>query len=108
LGDNRNPNPDPESQPVVRPPPAPRISSEFKRGYKLQAKRNKDMEKLDAIMVTLSERRTLEPKHRDHALSGDWAGYRECHIEPDWPLIYRATDSELELACTGTHSDLRF
>ena len=98
------------SPPQDVPPPhlTPKASTEFKRGYKLQMKRGKDMAKLDAVMVALAERRPLEPKNRDHALTGDWAGYRECHVEPDWLLVYGTTDSELRLARTGTHSDLGF
>jgi len=48
----------------------------------------------------------LEPKHRNHFLKGEWKHYAECHIEPDWLLIYRIVDEELQLARTGSHADL--
>lgn len=104
-GEPRSESPSPAEQ---QPPPTPRASAEFKRGYRLQARRGKDMAKRDAVMAMLAERRPLEPRHRDHALAGDWSGYRECHVEPDSLLVYQATDSELKLARTGTHSDLGF
>jgi mRNA interferase YafQ len=83
-------------------------STRFAKELELQRKRGKDLSKLWPIIVALATRRPLEPRHRDHALTGDWSGYRECHIEPDWLLVYKTTDSELRLARTGTHSDLGF
>jgi mRNA interferase YafQ len=59
------------------------------------------------VLVTLANDRPLEPKHRDHDLSGDWSGYRECHVKPDLLLIYRKTDQDLlRLARLGSHSEL--
>jgi mRNA interferase YafQ len=52
------------------------------------------------------EGQLLEPKYRDHQLSGNWQGHRDCHIEPDWLLIYKITDADLYLERTGSHSDL--
>lgn len=57
-------------------------------------------------MSLLAERRPLEPKHRDRALTGDRAGCRECRVEPDWLLVYETTDAEISFVATGTHSDL--
>ncbi len=64
------------------------------------------MEKLRTVIETLSGRRQLDSRHRDHALSGDWKGWRDCHVEADWVLIYRAEAGKLELARTGNHADL--
>jgi mRNA interferase YafQ len=64
------------------------------------------MEKLRAVIQRLCAHRRLDPKHRDHALGGQWKGWRDCHVEPDWILIYREEAGKLELGRTGTHSDL--
>lgn len=69
-------------------------------------RRGKDLARLKAVLLMLIEDRTLEPSHRDHPLKGEWSGYRDLHVEPDWVLIYRVTDTELRLARTGSHSDL--
>ena len=83
-------------------------TSGFKKDYKLAMKRHLDMELLDDIIRALSRGETLPEKNKDHELSGDWAGHRECHIQPDWLLIYRIEDDilVLTLARTGSHSDL--
>ena len=67
-----------------------------------------DIELLDNIIRKLSCGEMLPEKNRDHALTGDWVGHRECHILPDWLLVYRVEDDilVLTLARTGTHSDL--
>lgn len=69
-------------------------------------KRGKEIDKLKAVIRVLSNNQTLDEKHRDHALSNNWAGSRECHIVPDWLLIYRPEENRLFLERTGTHSDL--
>jgi mRNA interferase YafQ len=63
---------------------------------------------LDEIILTLRKRKALDPKHRDHELTGDYSGFRECHIQPDWLLIYLIDGENLVLTAsrTGTHSDL--
>ena len=83
-------------------------TTQFKKDYKLALKRHLDIELLDNIIRSLSRGETLPKKNRDHALTGDWAGHRECHILPDWLLVYRIEDDVLvlTLARTGTHSDL--
>jgi mRNA interferase YafQ len=73
---------------------------------KRQEKRRKSLDKLYAIIEALRNRRPLDPRHKDHALSGEWKGWRDCHIEPDWVLIYRNDDVSLMLGRTGSHSDL--
>lgn len=81
-------------------------SSQFKRDVKTAQKRGKDLTKLQALLKILIEQRPLPPAYRDHLLKGNWGGYRDAHIEPDWLLIYRISRDELHLARTGTHSDL--
>lgn len=85
-------------------------SSAFKRDYKREAKgqHRATLEKiLKVVLVALVTDQPLETKYRDHDLSGDWAGYRECHIKPDMLLIYRKSDSDsLRLARLGSHSEL--
>ena len=83
-------------------------TAKFKKDYKLAMKRNLDMELLDNIIRALSKGETLPDKNKDHELTGNRAGHRECHIQPDWLLIYRLEDDVLVLTLTrtGTHSDL--
>jgi mRNA interferase YafQ len=69
-------------------------------------KRGKDLEKVKAVIDLLVDEESLPPKNRDHKLGGNWIGRRDCHIEPDWILIYKLTEDELLLERTGTHSDL--
>lgn len=64
------------------------------------------MAKLKAVILLLLGDEKLPARLKDHPLRGDWAGFRDLHIEPDWVLLYRQTESELHLARTGTHSDL--
>lgn len=84
------------------------ITTQFKREYKLARKRGFDPKRLAEIVTLLANGIPLPEKNRDHALSGDWIGYRECHILPDWLLIYRLEEDILVLTLTrtGTHSDL--
>lgn len=86
----------------------PQETAKFKKDLKRIQKRGKDLGKLKAIISTLCSEEALPDKNRDHTLSGNWKGYRECHIEPDWLLIYvvDADEKILYLARTGTHSDL--
>lgn len=84
------------------------ITSEFKSGYKLLKKRHKNLEELKKVVDKLSNSIPLEAKYRDHALTGNRKNDRECHIEPDWLLVYRIDKKKLILIllATGTHSDL--
>lgn len=70
-------------------------SSRFKKDYKLMKKQGKDMELLLDIVDILAAERLLESKHKDHPLSGYYIGHRECHIQPDWLLIYKIDGNEL-------------
>ena len=84
------------------------MSTKFKKDYKLIIKRGYDKNLLQAVIEILAEGEELPPKYRDHSLSGNYSGYRECHITPDWLLIYRKYEDHLILALTrtGSHSDL--
>ena len=81
-------------------------AAQFKRDRRLCIKRGYDMALLNEIVDTLCVPSPLPLENRDHVLTGDYAGHRECHIQSDWLLIYRVTDSALYLDRTGTHSDL--
>ena len=84
------------------------MSSRFKKDYKLIEKRGYDLSKLREVIALLADGKELPEKIRDHTLIGNYKGCRECHIEPDWLLVYRVHDDALILALTrtGTHSDL--
>lgn len=79
---------------------------QFRKDFKKAKKQGKQIEKLKGIVRCLAEGKPLEPRHRDHALIGPLKGSRDCHIEPDWLLIYRIDDDALFLERTGGHSDL--
>ena len=83
-------------------------TSRFLKDYKLMEKRKLNISLLDEIIVKLAHGVPLPESNRDHALTGKWAGHRECHIQADWLLIYRIEDDILVLTLTrtGTHSDL--
>jgi len=85
------------------------FSSVFKRELKLMEKRGLDMRKIFTVMVSLENEVLLEPKYREHQLKGrGYDGYKECHIEPDWLLVYKIDEraKEIYFVRTGTHSDL--
>ncbi len=86
----------------------PQESSRFRRDLRRMKRRGKDLEKLKKVVRLLVEEQLLPDNYRDHSLVGDWSGYRDCHIESDWLLLYRIDLDEkiLTLARTGTHSDL--
>ena len=81
-------------------------TTQFKKDYKRLKKQNKDLSKLRTIIEILIAGKKLDPHYRDHQLSGNWKGHRDCHIESDWLLIYRITADDLYLERTGSHSDL--
>mgnify|MGYP000386112572 CR=1 FL=1 len=84
----------------------PSYTSQFEKDVKRQQKRRKDMAKLRKVLTLLMEEQKLPTKNRDHKLSGDYKDFRECHIEPDWLLIYKIKDKEIFFTRTGSHSDL--
>lgn len=83
-------------------------STQFKKDLKKIIKQGKDLDLLEEVVNKLQKSETLPPKNCDHLLSGDWRGFRECHISPDWLLIYK-NENELKLlrlVRTGSHSEL--
>ena len=85
-----------------------KFTTQFRKDYKLAMKRGLRIALLEEVVERLAMGESLPEKNRDHALTGDWVGHRECHIQPDWLLVYRIEDDVLvlTLARTGTHSDL--
>jgi mRNA interferase YafQ len=83
-------------------------TSQFRKDVKLAGRRGKDLAKLKAAIDLLIDGEVLPPQYRDHPLRGNFAGSRDCHIEPDWVLIYTLAenDSHVRFERTGTHSDL--
>ena len=85
-----------------------RPTTQFKKDYKLAKKRGYDISLLEEVIDKLLREIPLEGKYKDHALIGNYLGFRECHIQSDWLLIYAINHDELILTAsrTGTHSDL--
>ena len=85
-----------------------KYTSRFKRDYKRMQRRGKEMSKLLDVIDMLREGLVLPPQYQDHPLHGDYEGHRDCHIEPDWVLIYFKTETTLVLTLsrTGTHGDV--
>ena len=83
-------------------------TSQFKKDYKRAKTCGLNMAELQAVLDKLCAEEPLEERHRDHALSGNYDGFRECHVRPDWLLVYAVDKNELILVAsrTGTHSDL--
>ncbi len=83
-----------------------RQSTKFRRDVKRLQRQGSDLSKLEAVVVALAAQEPLDEQYRDHALIGNWKGYRDCHILPDWLLIYRTEHDELQLVRTGSHAEL--
>lgn len=83
-------------------------TNQFRKDYKQAMKRGLKIELLDDVIRLLAKGEPLPEKNRDHALTGNWVGHRECHIQPDWLLVYRIDNDVLVLTLsrTGTHADL--
>lgn len=81
-------------------------TKQFKRDVKRMEKRGKSLVELKKIIGKLANKKVLDLKHRDHSLTGNYLRHRECHVEPDWLLIYRIVSATLCLERTGSHSDL--
>lgn len=79
---------------------------QFKRDVKLNKSRGKDMSKLRDVMSLLIEEKPLLREYNDHPLKGNWKHHRDCHIEPDWLLIYKIDGDDLYFVRTGTHADI--
>jgi len=83
-----------------------RPTSKFRKDLKKAAKQGRNLERLQQILKKLAVPEPLPAKFQDHKLKGEWCDFRECHLEPDWLLIYTITDFELRPARLGTHSEL--
>ncbi|HGA2457427.1 TPA: type II toxin-antitoxin system YafQ family toxin [Streptococcus agalactiae] len=83
-------------------------TNQFRKDVKRAKKRGLNLKKLEAVLDPLQKEETLDEKHRDHALVGNYMGFRECHIDPDWLLVYAIDKGQLILTAsrTGSHSDL--
>ena len=84
----------------------PSYTNQFERDLRRMQKRGKDIGKLKLVLTALIQEEPLAERHRDHALVGNFRGRRECHIEPDWLLIYLVVEDEITFERTGTHADL--
>jgi mRNA interferase YafQ len=83
-----------------------RTTTAFERDLRRVNKQGKDLDKLETIVNTLQDREQLPARCRPHPLRGIWAGHWDCHVEPDWLLLYRVTNEALILVRTGSHADL--
>lgn len=84
----------------------PIYTNSFAKDVKLAQKRGKNIEKLKKVIELLVNKEPMLPKYRDHSLIGNFIGRRECHIEPDWLLIYKIDNDDIIFERTGSHSDL--
>ncbi|MDI6769447.1 MAG: type II toxin-antitoxin system YafQ family toxin [Anaerolineales bacterium] len=85
---------------------APSHTDQFERDLRRMQRGGKDAEKIKMMIATLVNEEPLAERYRDHALTGNYKGRRECHIEPDWLLIYKLMENEIIFERTGAHSDL--
>lgn len=81
-------------------------TGKFRKDFKLVMKRGLDMSLIRTVMKDLENGMQLDPKHKEHPLSGDYAGMLECHIQPDWLLVYMLDEASVTFVRTGSHSDL--
>ncbi len=81
-------------------------TTRFKKDFKRITRQHKETQKLRDVIQDLLSGKSLDPKYRDHSLTGNWKGHRDCHLEPDWILIYRISDDNLFLERTGSHAEL--
>jgi mRNA interferase YafQ len=84
----------------------PIFTRQFERDIRRMQKRGKDLQKMKTLIERLLSGTPLNPRRHDHGLIGPFKGRRECHIEPDWLLIYKSTGDEVVLERTGNHTDL--
>lgn len=81
-------------------------TTQFRKDFKQCVKRGYDMQLIRHVMESLENQETLPPKNKDHFLTGNYTGFRECHVQPDWLLIYQVSNESIVFDRTGTHSDL--
>jgi mRNA interferase YafQ len=84
----------------------PNYTTQFERDLRLTERRGKDIEKLKTILKAIIHAEPLPERQRDHPLVGNYKGRRECHVEPDWRLVYKLVNDEIIFERTGTHRDL--
>jgi len=84
----------------------PSFTTQFERDLRRMQRRGKEIDKLKVLLAILIEEQPLAERYRDHTLVGNWRGRRECHIEPDWLLIYKLDADEIIFERTGSHADL--
>lgn len=84
------------------------LTTKFKKDYKLCKSRGLDMSLINGVIKMLAEMQPLSAEYKDHILVGNWKGFRECHIKPDWLLVYKIESDRLilTLSRTGSHSDI--
>lgn len=83
-----------------------RQSTQFRRDVKRLRRQGIELAQLEVVILALVAQESLDERYRDHTLVGNWKGFRECHIQPDWLLIYRIENDELQLSRTGSQVDL--
>ena len=85
-----------------------KFTNAYKKSYKCAKKRGLNLKLLDDVVEALGQGHKLDPKYRDHALHGNWEGFRECHIQSDWLLVYLVENDILTLTLVeiGTHADI--
>ena len=84
----------------------PSYTRQFERDVKRMRKRGQDLQKLGSVLSSLIAEEQLDERYQDHVLMGNYKGRRECHLEPDWLLVYKLASDEIVFERTGTHSDL--
>ncbi len=82
------------------------LGSKFKKDYKKAGKQGRDIDTLKDVMTRLQVQEKLDSKYRDHDLIGNWKGCRECHLGPDWLLIYRIEEDTIVFIRTGSHTEV--
>ncbi len=83
-----------------------RTTRQFKKDLKKAVRQGRDIDELETVITRLQSGQGLDRSYRDHALIGNWRDHRECHIAPDWLLIYKITNDDLRLTRLGSHSEL--
>ncbi len=83
-----------------------RQTTQFRKDIKRLRRQGAALNLLESVVIALASQETLEAQYRDHLLTGNWRGFRECHIQPDWLLIYRIKGETVQLARKGSHTEL--
>ena len=83
-----------------------KVTTQFKKDFKKGKKQGRDIGELESVIKSLQQGKLLDEKYRDYGLTGNWKDHKECHVNPDWLLIYKISKDELRLARIGSHSEL--